>query len=105
MNPKELKVEDYSFLRCLAVAFVESLRANLKELANAAGVSKATIYRFCQTCEELFNLLIEHSIAMTNQVVNDADLVDRSVPEALHAFINNHYSHRELTSFLIMYGK
>jgi len=105
LNPKELKVEDYSFLSCLAVAFVESPRANLKELANAAGVSKATLYRFCQTREELFTLLIEHSIAMTNQAVNNAGLVDRPVPEALHALIDNHYSHRELTSFLIMYGK
>ena len=38
---------DERLIKALAVAIVDRPRATLKELAEAAGVSKATLHRFC----------------------------------------------------------
>lgn len=40
---------DERLIKALAVAIVDRPRATLKELAEAAGVSKATLHRFCGT--------------------------------------------------------
>lgn len=41
---------DERLIKALAVAIVDHPRATLKELAEAAGVSKATLHRFCGWC-------------------------------------------------------
>ena len=54
--------DDESFLVPLALALVAQPRANLQELARAIGISKATLYRYCRTREELIQRLMEHSV-------------------------------------------
>ena len=54
--------DDESFLVPLALALVAQPRANLQELARAIGISKATLYRYCRTREELIQRLIDHCL-------------------------------------------
>ena len=52
--------QDAATLSALALALVTQPRASLQELAKAIGVSKATLYRFCRTREQLVARLIAH---------------------------------------------
>ena len=47
-------------LIALSLAMVDQPRATLQELARAVGVSKATLYRFCQTRDQLVTRLMTH---------------------------------------------
>ncbi|GAB3371554.1 transcriptional regulator [Spongiibacter taiwanensis] len=94
---------DEAFVRQLAAAFVEKPRANLQELANAVGVSKATLYRFCRTREQLQERLEEASTRAVDRVICGANLESAPIRTALRNLIDNHLHHREFTSFLIHY--
>lgn len=92
---------DEKLLKALAVAIVDRPRATLKDLAEAAGVSKATLHRFCGTRDSLVERLMNHSQAALNQVIEDADLQVADVAQALRNLIENHLRHRELLVFMI----
>lgn len=88
-------------LKALAVAIVDRPRATLKELAEAAGVSKATLHRFCSTRDALIERLMNHSQAVLTQVIEASDLEVADVEPALRSLIDNHLRHRELLVFMI----
>ena len=92
---------DEKLLKALAVATVDRPRATLKDLAEAAGVSKATLHRFCGTRDNLVERLMNHSQAALNQVIEEANLQVADVPQALRSLIDNHLKHRELLVFMI----
>ncbi|MEM6158963.1 helix-turn-helix domain-containing protein [Erwinia sp. P6884] len=92
-------------VNALAGALVEHPRATLKELAQAVGVSKATLYRFCQTREQLVQKTAELGISVMHEAMEMAELETRPVPEALTILIENYYAHKELTVFLMHYWK
>ncbi|MBZ9664897.1 TetR family transcriptional regulator [Pseudomonas sp. LMG 31766] len=92
---------DEKLLKALAVAIVDRPRATLKDLAEAAGVSKATLHRFCSTRDNLVERLMNHSQTALNQVIEDADLQVADVAQALRNLIENHLRHRELLVFMI----
>lgn len=92
---------DEKLLKALAVAIVDRPRATLKDLAEAAGVSKATLHRFCGTRDSLVERLMNHSQAALNQVIEDANLQVADVAQALRDLIENHLRHRELLVFMI----
>ncbi|EPN1348354.1 TetR/AcrR family transcriptional regulator, partial [Pseudomonas aeruginosa] len=74
-------------------------RATFKEIAQAAGVSKATLNRFCGTRDNLIEMLLDHGSVVIYRVIADADL--ESAPlDALHRLIEGHLTHRELLVFL-----
>lgn len=78
--------EDNHIMPALALAMVDRPRATLQELAKAVGVSKATLYRFCRTREQLIERLMNHSAEVFTQVIRDSQL-DSSPPlEALKKF-------------------
>ncbi|CDM39931.1 HTH-type transcriptional regulator nfxB [Ectopseudomonas oleovorans CECT 5344] len=87
---------DEKLLKALAVAIVDRPRATLKDLAEAAGVSKATLHRFCGTRDSLVERLMNHSQAALNQVIEDADLQVADVAQALRNLIENHLRACEL---------
>jgi TetR/AcrR family transcriptional regulator, mexCD-oprJ operon repressor len=94
---------DDALLRQLATALVEKPRATLQELAKGAGVSKATLYRFCRTRDELLNRMIDYGSQLVSWMIKDAALDTAPIQEALRRLIENHLAHRELTAFLIHY--
>lgn len=93
--------QDERLLKALAVANVDRPRATLKELAEAAGVSKATLHRFCGTRENLVEMLMDYCEQVLNQVIANCGLEDDEPLEGLQQLINEHLAHREMLVFLI----
>lgn len=48
-------------LKKVAIAIVENPRSTIKELAEASGISNATLHRFCGTRENLENILLQRA--------------------------------------------
>src|SRR5476649_462365 len=105
MTVTSRQMEDNKLLAALALAMVENPRATLQELAVAVGVSKATLYRFCQTRDRLVDRLMSHSSQLITEAIDMAKLETSSAREALQRLIANHLEHRELTAFLMCYWK
>lgn len=97
--------DDTRLLAALALALVDQPRATLQELAKTAGISKATLYRFCKTREQLVERLGEHSMRALNNALDNADLDSHAPLEALKRLIANNLEHRELQAFLMYYWK
>ncbi|MGO2236529.1 TetR/AcrR family transcriptional regulator [Marinomonas sp. UCMA 3892] len=92
-----------TLLNSLALALVEHPRASLQELACAIGVSKATLYRFCRTRENLIERLIQRSIESYQEAIRDADLDTAEPREGIRRLLENYYMNKELTIFIIQY--
>jgi len=99
------ETEDRKILASLALALVDRPRASLQELARAIGVSKATLYRFCRTREQLIERLMSHSTQVLSEAIATAELDTAPVLEAFRRLNANNLEHRELTSFLTYYWK
>lgn len=94
-----------ALLASLALALVDHPGATLKDIAKAAGVSKATLYRYSQTREQLLQNLTDYSMRTLSEEIERAELETRPVQEALRVLIDNYYRHPELTAFLMFYWK
>jgi len=92
---------DEKLLKALAVAIIERPRATLKELAEAAGVSKATLHRFCGTRDNLVDMLMTHSRAVMYQIITSPYMTGDETSQALRQLIVDHMTHRELMIFLM----
>ena len=79
----DLPAADERQLKALAIAIVDHPRATFKEIAQAAGVSKATLNRFCGTRDNLIEILLNHGSVVINRVIADADLAEAAPLEAL----------------------
>lgn len=97
------EADDSRMLAALALALVDHPRATLQELAKAAGISKATLYRFCRTREQLIQRVATQAIQALNQATEDSNLETDPPAEALRKLIARHLEHRELTAFLTHY--
>lgn len=93
--------QDERLIRALARAIVDRPRATLKDLAQAAGVSKATLHRFCGTRDNLVQMLETHGEAALNQVVTGTDLSNTDTLATFHTLISEHLAHREILAFLL----
>lgn len=96
-----LSATDERLLKALAAAIVIHPRATLKELAETAGVSKATLHRFCGTRDNLVSLLEGYGEQVLRQVIADADLENSEPLAALRLLIAEHLKHREMMVFLL----
>jgi TetR/AcrR family transcriptional repressor of mexCD-oprJ operon len=97
--------DDHKIMSALALALVQHPRASLQELAKAVGISKATLYRFCRTREELIERLTTYSMAMITAAIESAELETAPPLEALRKLTMANLEHKEATSFLINYCK
>lgn len=88
-------------LKSLAIALVAHPRATLKELAEAAGTSKATLHRLCGTRDNLVDLIFAQGLSALNQVIEDSDLEQSESFTALKRLIQGHLTHRELLIFMM----
>src|SRR6218665_1939570 len=93
---------DEKLLKALAVAIVDRPRGTFKDIAQAAGISKATLNRFCGTRDNLIEILLNHGSDVMNRVISDAELQHLPPLEALQRLIDLHLAHRELMAFLIV---
>ncbi|MGY2290931.1 TetR/AcrR family transcriptional regulator [Pseudomonas sp. SDO528_S397] len=93
--------QDERLIRALARAIVDRPRATLKDLAEAAGVSKATLHRFCSTRDNLVQVLEARGEAALNQVVHGIDLSNPDPLATLRSLISEHLEHREMLAFLL----
>lgn len=101
----EAQHQDTQLLAALALALVDHPRATLQELAKTAGISKATLYRFCRTRDQLVERLGQHSMRALNEALDNAGLESLAPLEALKRLIANNLEHRELQAFLMYYWK
>ncbi|NIF28178.1 transcriptional regulator [Pantoea sp. Tr-811] len=92
---------DERLLKALAHAIVVHPRATLKELAETAGVSKATLHRFCGTRDNLVAMLEDHGEQVLNQVISNAALGTAEPLDAVRHLIAEHLKHREMLVFLM----
>ncbi len=96
-----LTPHDERFIKELAVAIVDHPRATLKELAEAAGMSRATLHRFCGTRDHLLEMIEHHGEDVLHQIIEASCLQSADPLEALHKLIREHLAHRELLMFLV----
>lgn len=96
----DVSTADEKLLKALAVAVVDHPRGTFKEIAEAAGISKATLNRFCGTRDNLIGLLLDHGSSVMNRVIENAGLNERPVLEALSCLVSDHLVHREMLAFL-----
>lgn len=68
-------------------------------------MSKATLYRFCRTREQLIDRLFAHCAVLLLRSLDEAELEKGPPIEGLRRLIQGQMAHRELTSFLIYYWK
>lgn len=96
-----LTPHDERFIKALAVAIVDHPRATLKELAEAAGMSRATLHRFCGTRDHLLEMLESYGEDVLHQIIESSCLESAEPLAALHDLIKEHLAHREVLIFLV----
>lgn len=98
----ELAAADEKLLKALAVAMVDRPRGTFKDIAEGAGISKATLNRFCGTRDNLIEMLMSHGAVVMNRAIAEADLDSAPPLEALHRLIEQHLAQREMLVFMIV---
>lgn len=96
-----LTPQDERLIKALAQAIVDRPRATLKELAELAGVSKATLHRFCGTRDKLLQVMEDHGESVLNRIIDSTDLQHAEPVAALRSLISEHLTHREMLVFLL----
>ncbi|MDH2076827.1 TetR/AcrR family transcriptional regulator [Pseudomonas atacamensis] len=86
-------------LAALAAALLAHPRGTLKVIAEAAGVSKATLHRYCGTRENLKNMLLNHSAAVITRIISQPDLQEGPVRPAFEHLLHRHLAHREVMAY------
>lgn len=92
-----------AMLRKLAVALVEQPRATLQELARMAGVSKATLYRFCSTREEIRSRIFDYALQVYRAITDECLNSTAPTLDVLAKMIAMNIEEREFTSFAWFY--
>lgn len=90
-----------SLLRSLARTLTENAGATLQEMATAAGVSRATLYRFAATREQLLNRVQSHVLCVMVRILDTAELDSRPPLDALRQLIANYIEEKEFCAFMI----
>lgn len=96
----DLPSTEEALLKALAVALVDHPRGTLKDIAQAAGVSKATLGRHFGTRDNLVEMLLDHGTSVINQILETLDTESAPVEDVLRPLIESHFAHREFVAFL-----
>ena len=83
-------------LKRLAVAMAENPRSTIKELAEASGVSNATLNRFCGTRNNLENMIAQKAGKAMARIIETAVKDFDDYKAGLKALIDVHYKEHEL---------
>lgn len=98
--PMVLPAAEEKLLKALAIAIVDHPRGTFKEIAQAAGISKATLNRYCGTRDNLIEMLLNHGSVVMAQIIESTQLEQAPPLEALRRLVNDHLTHREMLVFL-----
>lgn len=90
---------DDKLLKQLAVAVVDHPRSTLKELAEAVGISKATLHRFCGTRENLEVLLMQKSIESMQDIIKMAAMEYDDYVSGIRSLIHAFYTSKEFLRY------
>lgn len=82
--------------KLLAVAIVEKPRGTLKDLAEASGISKATLHRLYGTRENLEKSLADQVQVAMEQIVALASMKFVDYRSAIEQLVGAHYEKKEL---------
>ncbi|MFT4171855.1 MAG: TetR/AcrR family transcriptional regulator [Rhodocyclaceae bacterium] len=80
---------DEKLARALALAMFQHPRANLQQLAQAAGTSKATLYRISPTRDGIIDLMMERAVRHIQDALDEARLHEPPFAEALQRLTDN----------------
>ena len=97
----KLSKTEEALVRSLALTLSENPGATLQEMASAAGVSRATLYRFAATREQVLEVTRNHAIRVIADIQDAATLETRAPLDALHLLMAGHIREREFCVFLI----
>lgn len=95
-----MNLDDDKGMAALAAALAHAPGATYQEIATAVGVSRATLYRFCSSREELVHRLLKHAIGRLTESLRAARLDEGSPIEALDRLLAGEVVHRELHAFM-----
>ncbi|HGF7495808.1 TPA: TetR/AcrR family transcriptional regulator [Vibrio cholerae] len=90
-------------IAALAVALVKHPRGTYQEIASSIGVSRATLYRFCSSRDELVLRVLRHATAKLNDSLVEAHLGEGYNEDAVKRLINSYLSNKELVCFISQY--
>lgn len=99
-RPQDMTIElDDKLAGALALAVSQHPRANLQQLARAAGTSKSTLYRICTTREGVIELLMERTERHMRHALDKADLMQPPFADALRRLTEHLMTGREFYLF------
>lgn len=96
-----MNLNDEQGMAALAAVLVYAPGATLQEIATAVGVSRATLYRFCNSREKLVRRLLKHAVTRLAEGLKVVRLEEGSPVEALERLLVGEFEHRELHAFLM----
>ena len=94
---------DNELLLKLAAAMVANPKATIKELAESAGISKATLHRFCGTRKNLEDLLFRKSSDAVEDIIRVANQEYEDYEAGLDDLIKIHLKYREYIKLSFFY--
>lgn len=97
--------DDDDLLNALALAMVKQPKASLNELAEAVGIGRTTLYRFCRTREELLERLYAYGVRVISADIEAAELDTAPPLEALRQLTQGSLKHWEISVFMTRYWK
>lgn len=95
-----MNLDDDKGMAALAAALARSPGATYQEIAAAVGVSRATLYRFCSSRQELVQRLLKHAVTRLTDGLRAARLDEGTPVEALDRWLEGESMHPELQAFL-----
>lgn len=101
MTRQTLSSTEKALVRSLALTLSENPGATLQEMASAAGVSRATLYRFAATRKQIVEITSNHAIQVLADLHQQVLLDTRPPLEILRLLITGHIEEREFCVFLI----
>lgn len=94
------RAQEHQLLKKLTVAITENPRATTGELAQAAGISRATLNRFCGSRENLMRMIGSQAQTALDAIIRIAVSSEESADIALGKLINAHFENQEYLIFV-----
>lgn len=94
-----VETHESQLLKNLAIAITKNPRGTTKDLAEAVGISKATLHRFCGTRENLEQMLVEEFRKSLDYIIEIAEKDFSDYKEGLRELIKVHYESKEFLVF------
>lgn len=98
-----LTSDDNKLLKKLSVAIVDNPRGTTKELAEAVGISKATLHRTYGTRDNLENILMKKASEAVKNIISITKIDFKDYKEGVKILLKAHYEDKEFLTFVCGY--